>query len=200
MKKREVANRPFGLYIIDMTKKEEIIKKAEEIISNEGLDSFSLSHLAQETGLAKATLYHYFKSKDEILSSIFNLGHKNFMKMGFVVNLNNDIYTVLRDASSHWIKIFTSYDNQLWLRIIFSLYLTNDDAYDEYKSISLMLHSQSQVIISSLSLTQTLEETMTELFYSFLFHCLERSLSEEDLDIDDEMRKIATLIEKIKKN
>lgn len=183
-----------------MTKKEEIIKKAEEIISNEGLDNFSLSHLAQEAKLAKATLYHYFKSKDEILSSIFNLGHKNFMKMGFVVNLNNDIYTVLKDASSHWIKIFTSYDNQLWLRIIFSLYLTNDDAYDEYKSISLMLHSQAQVIVSSLSLTQTLEETMTELFYSFLFQCLERSLSEEDLDIEEEMRKIATLIEKIKKS
>ncbi|BBB31951.1 TetR/AcrR family transcriptional regulator, fatty acid metabolism regulator protein [Thermotomaculum hydrothermale] len=51
-------------------KKEAIIKKTKEFISNYGLNEFSMEKLAKFCGLAKGTFYNYFKSKDELITSV----------------------------------------------------------------------------------------------------------------------------------
>ncbi len=48
-----------------------IIEASFEIISNEGLDGFSLSKLASKLGCTKSSLYNHFKNKDEILNNLF---------------------------------------------------------------------------------------------------------------------------------
>ena len=50
-----------------MEKKEIILKKATEIISEEGIDCLTTQNIAASVNLSKATLYHYFSSKEEIL-------------------------------------------------------------------------------------------------------------------------------------
>ena len=66
-----------------MDKTEEILRKATEIISEEGIDKLTTSNIAKMVNLSKATLYHYFSSKEEILSALFERGHRNMMKNGF---------------------------------------------------------------------------------------------------------------------
>jgi AcrR family transcriptional regulator len=51
-------------------RKEEILEVAAELFALHGFDAVSLADIAQAVGLSKATLYHYFDRKEEILGTI----------------------------------------------------------------------------------------------------------------------------------
>jgi AcrR family transcriptional regulator len=50
-------------------RKAEIVKTATEILSRVGYQGMSLEDVAERTDIAKATLYHYFSSKDELVAA-----------------------------------------------------------------------------------------------------------------------------------
>ena len=49
-------------------RKDLILKAAENVMTQHGLYGLSIEAIAEETELAKGTIYLYFKSKEEILS------------------------------------------------------------------------------------------------------------------------------------
>ena len=51
-------------------RKDLILKAAENVMTQHGLYGLSIEAIAEETELAKGTIYLYFKSKEEILSSL----------------------------------------------------------------------------------------------------------------------------------
>ena len=51
-------------------RKEEILEVAAELFALHGFDAVSLADIAHAVGLSKATLYHYFDRKEEILGTI----------------------------------------------------------------------------------------------------------------------------------
>lgn len=51
-------------------RKEEILDVAAALFAERGFDAVSLSDIAAAVGLSKATLYHYFSRKEEILGTI----------------------------------------------------------------------------------------------------------------------------------
>lgn len=51
-------------------KREKYVKMLMPIFQQHGLNKFTMDDIAAELGISKATLYHYFSSKDEIISSI----------------------------------------------------------------------------------------------------------------------------------
>ncbi len=61
------------------TRKEQILIKAAEVMQANGYHGASMQEIADNCGLHKASLYHYFKSKDEILDQIFASGFKSFL-------------------------------------------------------------------------------------------------------------------------
>ena len=65
-----------------MEKKDEILRTALEIVSTEGIDSLTINTLASRVGLSKATMYNYFKSKEEIITE----SYKNGYTKGFTSN------------------------------------------------------------------------------------------------------------------
>ncbi|GEM_PF-2054494 len=180
------------------SKKELIIKEASEIIAYDGIENFSLSVLAKRVNISKATLYNYFTSKEEIISVIISSGHKAFMKQGFSLNLNGNVQDVLLSATSHWINLFLKDENRRWLRVIFSTHFVNNESQSEYRLITLMLNSQAEVVISSFSLPPLYHQTITELFSSLLLTRLELALEEEEIHLEDEVKRISHLINLIK--
>jgi len=50
--------------------KEAIIRKAVELFSTKGYDSTSMDELATESGLSKAMIFYYFKSKRELYEEV----------------------------------------------------------------------------------------------------------------------------------
>ena len=51
-------------------RKEEILDVAAALFAEHGFDAVSLADIAKTVGLSKATLYHYFSRKEEILGTI----------------------------------------------------------------------------------------------------------------------------------
>jgi AcrR family transcriptional regulator len=63
-----------------MDRREEIYEKALELFIAKGYDQTPLSRIAEALNLTKAGLYHYFKSKEELLFFI----HEHNLKKDFI--------------------------------------------------------------------------------------------------------------------
>lgn len=164
--------------------KDEIRMQALDILSFDGIEELTMSELAKKVGLTKASLYHYYKSKDEILDDIFIEGHKKLMQHGFYQKLSGDAEDNLKALAFNWIDLFRDEENYMYLRAVTSMHLTDRRAEDEYRALSLMLQGQSDVLIQHI--TGKEEKLLSDLFSSLLFSKLE-GLLEEDWDIESEI-------------
>ncbi len=52
-------------------RRQEILDVAHRILTSAGFDQFSMEVLARETGLARASLYRYFSSREEVLLALY---------------------------------------------------------------------------------------------------------------------------------
>ena len=57
-----------------MNKKETVLKVATQLFSQQGFDNTSMANICEKAGVSKGLVYHHFKSKDEILTTIFGDG------------------------------------------------------------------------------------------------------------------------------
>lgn len=55
-------------------KRSQIMDAALELFANEGYHNTSISKIAQKAGISKGLMYNYFKSKEELVSSIIDNG------------------------------------------------------------------------------------------------------------------------------
>ena len=113
-----------------MNKKDEILRCALEIVSLKGMDALTLNSLSEAVGLSKASMYHYFSSKEEIISQMLDMGHRNIMKNGFLLDLSGEPKDVLEKAAEKWENMFLDEDNWHFLRAVFSLHLSFPKAQD----------------------------------------------------------------------
>lgn len=67
-----------------MNRKEEIIIVTLELASKNGLNNVSMSQIAEKMGIRKPSLYNHFKSKDEIITEMYQyLRDKSKEKLSF---------------------------------------------------------------------------------------------------------------------
>ena len=58
-------------------RKQRILKGALKVFKASGLEGATMDQIAQNSGFGKATLYYYFKSKEDVFSAILEDGWKN---------------------------------------------------------------------------------------------------------------------------
>ena len=61
--------------------KQKILESADIVFQRQGLNSTTMEDIARQSGKGKSTLYHYFRSKDEILFEIINREKNNFFEI-----------------------------------------------------------------------------------------------------------------------
>jgi|SRR5579875_280096 len=69
----EVAERPRESSRVERRRdrrKAEIVRTATELLSEHGYQGMNLEDVAEQTDIAKATLYHYFSGKDELVAAV----------------------------------------------------------------------------------------------------------------------------------
>jgi AcrR family transcriptional regulator len=58
-----------------------IVRAAGELLDREGLDGFSMRRLAERLGVGTMTIYGYFRSKDELLDAVVDVGGDAIAKL-----------------------------------------------------------------------------------------------------------------------
>ncbi len=58
-------------------RKERILAGALEVFKSKGLEGATMDEIAHQSGFGKATLYYYFKSKEDVFSAILEGGWIN---------------------------------------------------------------------------------------------------------------------------
>ena len=56
-----------------MTKREKILQTAMNLFIDKGIQSTSTALIAKEAGVATGTLFHHFKTKEELVHALYNL-------------------------------------------------------------------------------------------------------------------------------
>src|SRR5690606_39120456 len=63
-------------------KREAILRAGGRVFAAKGFFNSKVADIAREAGIADGTVYLYFKSKDEVLRSIFDRAMSNFIEDG----------------------------------------------------------------------------------------------------------------------
>ncbi len=80
MRKIRSSNNTAKAAVVD--KREAILRAATHVFAQKGYFNSKVSDVAAEAGIADGTVYLYFKSKDEILHSIFDRAMTKFISEG----------------------------------------------------------------------------------------------------------------------
>ncbi|MCA1589766.1 MAG: TetR family transcriptional regulator [Acidobacteria bacterium] len=102
-------------------KREAILRAAAKVFARKGFFSSKVADVAGEAGIADGTVYLYFKSKDEILHSIFDRAMDEFIVEGKkeLAALSNPVDRLRRIAELHLERLGTDRD----LAIVFQVEL-----------------------------------------------------------------------------
>lgn len=73
------------------TSKEEILKKSIELFKLRGYHNTSMANIADSCGLIKGSIYHHFKSKDEIGIEALKFIHNYFEENIYSIANKNDL-------------------------------------------------------------------------------------------------------------
>ncbi len=101
-------------FIIVMSKIEDIHNAALKIINKQGLYQAPVSQIAKEAGVAAGTMYVYYKSKDQLVISLYKIVLKG---------LSTSVHDAVQESLDERSRFF-----KIWLAI-FKYYITNPDKF-----------------------------------------------------------------------
>ncbi|MBS1718805.1 MAG: TetR/AcrR family transcriptional regulator [Armatimonadetes bacterium] len=90
-----------------LDKREAILRAAIKVFANRGYFSSKVADIAGEAGIADGTVYLYFKSKDDILHSIFDRAMTEFIDEGRrqLAEIEDPVERIRRIAQLHLEKL-----------------------------------------------------------------------------------------------
>ncbi|HKM35293.1 MAG TPA: TetR/AcrR family transcriptional regulator [Lachnospiraceae bacterium] len=134
--------------------KERIFQAALNTFAQQGYEGARMDKIASEVGISKASLYFYFKSKEEIFQELFeDIIQKYSAKMKMIVEKNKDMSSLERLSAIYREYLEYNWDNvemDFWNRIY---YVAPSSLKEEI--ISRTLESKDAFISE---LTQAMEE------------------------------------------
>ena len=87
-----IPNNRLGNYMaIQKTSREEILKQSAKLFKIKGYYNTSMSNIANACGLLKGSIYHHFKSKDDIGIEALKFIHEYFNNEIFSIAYKNDL-------------------------------------------------------------------------------------------------------------
>jgi AcrR family transcriptional regulator len=133
-------------------KKKEILDKVFALFLKKGYNAVSITDIQKEVGLGRASLYHYFKSKEELLKEVVSIVFVDFAKLGSIEgfgNLSLKEYLIKRNKKSF--EILEYLEKMTGTRIsIFNFYLLFFNAFElfpEYLSDIVYNYMKNQELV-----------------------------------------------------
>lgn len=184
-----------------MNRKEEIILATLKLASERGLGNVSMSQIAEKVGIQKPSLYNHFKSKDEIITAMYqffreksknNLSLENINYSDFIKG--KTLEKVLIQSVSNYTKINTDDDLFAFYKVVYSERAVNPIAakiiIDETnkmiaatKELFVALKAQKKLFTDDIDMTavsfaMTVHSIMD---YRFDFLCSKEIIPQDDI-------------------
>ena len=184
-----------------MNRKEEIILATLELAAEKGLGNVSMSQIAEKVGIQKPSLYNHFKSKDEIITAMYqffreksknNLSLENINYSDFIKG--KTLEKVLIQSVSNYTKINTDDDLFAFYKVVYSERSVNPIAakiiIDETnkmiaatKELFVALKAQKKLCTDDIDMTavsfaMTIHSIMD---YRFDFLCSKETIPQDDI-------------------
>ena len=184
-----------------MNRKEEIILATLKLASERGLGNVSMSQIAEKVGIQKPSLYNHFKSKDEIITAMYqffreksknNLSLENINYSDFIKG--KTLEKVLIQSISNYTKINTDDDLFAFYKVVYSERAVNPIAakiiIDETnkmiaatKELFVALKAQKKLFTDDIDMTavsfaMTVHSIMD---YRFDFLCSKETIPQDDI-------------------
>ena len=168
-------------------RQEEIVRAASKRFSRHGFGKTTLDEIARDVRIGKPTIYHYFKSKDELFYSSIDFQSKQFIEDIKAIFNNQDLpvgarlleYFAFKETINHRYKLL--YD--------LVLALLKDDTLEKEKNIlKNLLKTETEVvglILNSIytgrieSMNLSLPYYVVHLSWGLLFSSLIKEFSDE---------------------
>lgn len=163
-------------------RKNEILDVADDLFSKKGFDGTSTNDILQEVGIARGTLYHHFKSKEEIMDALMERYSERLLSAAQEVAADKTIPLVDRI-----------------IRVVMSMNLSSGSSEEIMEQIhrpqNALMHQKIQKIIIN-GLTPILTEIICEGIEQGVFktpypyECMEMVVTYANTVFDEDMVQI----------
>ena len=90
------SSRPRGPYAKGAQRREQIIQTATDVFATEGFEGTALKRVAELVGVKEATLFHYFRGKQELLTAV--LAERDRRSLGAMEDKDAGLTLMVRSA------------------------------------------------------------------------------------------------------
>lgn len=101
------------------TRREEVLEAALELVASHGVAGASLRRLAKKLGISQPSLYHYFSSKDELLSQILDHSSNRMLGTGLKVRPPSSREDLARFTKDAVLELYASESHPRFVRFLF---------------------------------------------------------------------------------
>jgi len=126
-------------------RKEEIVRAASKRFSRHGFNKTTLDEIARDVRIGKPTIYHYFKSKDELFYSSIEFQLDQFVEDIKAIFNNQDLPVGARLLEYFAFKETINHRYKLLYDLIISL-LKDDSLEKEKQILQILLKKESDVV------------------------------------------------------
>ncbi len=112
--------------------RESIIEAARELFVREGIEKTSLRAIAKKIEYSPATIYLYFKDKDEILYAVHEKAFRMFLNEFEKVSVIENPMERLRELGRQYIRFAVKHPEYYDLMFILRAPMTSEKAHGEY--------------------------------------------------------------------
>lgn len=102
-------------------RREEVLEAALALISEHGVAGASLRKLATRLGMSQPSLYHYFPSKDALVTEIVDYSTARMLGVGLAVSPPSSIADLPRFAKEATLALYETESHPRFVRFLFSV-------------------------------------------------------------------------------
>ena len=131
-----------------MSTREDIITAMLDLGEEKGLANVSLSDIALEVGIRKASIYSHFKSQQAIIDAMLRHCHEELGKRSFLVDFKaKDARTMLVGLFDNIIKVFAEKPISSFFSIVQQQRMFDDSFASEDRMISSMINARIRIAL-----------------------------------------------------
>jgi predicted transcriptional regulator len=130
---------------LENERKNQIIKAAVKRFSKHGLGKTTLDEIARDLRIGKATIYHYFTSKEELFYGAIEWESDQYLEDVKLIFENNEI--TLKEKFNSYFTDKESIDQKYKLLYEIFLILMKDEIFDREKEILKTMLRKEEIIL-----------------------------------------------------